>query len=306
MPTELSLVQGMAKDFPLQVYNADGTPSTSIFLQGDILTAKIWAGKDQPVMFTPTVTWVLPSGWDLGQYIMSFQNGDTSDWNPQIYHVQTYVSRGGRMGVIGDMTIRVMSAPGMASTLPVYCSLNDMLTWCRWIQQLNVFESDETGFLIQRNAARNWLDNVIQRHYRLTAGLNLNVFGNPVPTWGPRRTGGYSVWLQSQLDAGPAQPLDGPSTLPDGVTPVVPGLSQGLMLNPPRRTKEIVSKYATFLVMQDIIAGSGQRDNWYSARSDWLMQECENLIKGFTAEINPVSGYPSITVECGLVDVMRG
>lgn len=311
MGKDLEIVQGTARDFVLQIYNPDGTDATG-FLSTDTLTSKVWGGQDQAVLFSPSVSWLTlpsppPHGYDLGQYVISFNNADTATWLPAKYDYQVYLTRSGRTGEItgGGGNLQVLPSPGTATALPTYCTLQDMLGWCRWLQNLSVFEADETGFLTQRAAARNWMDNMIQRHYRLTAGLNISVFGNPVPTWGPRRTGGYSVWLQAQLDAGPAQPTNGPANNFD-LTPVVPGLSPGLMINQPRRVREICAKYAAFLVMQDVIVGSGQRENWYSAKADWLMLEVENLVKGFTAEISPVNGYPTITVECGLIDAMRG
>lgn len=280
MGLELSLIQGMSADFPLQAYNRDGTAAVNVFLNSDTLTCKVWAGQDQQTIFAPAITWISATA---GTYQISFNNADTMGWLPSIFRVQAYATRGIRTAPIGDMTLKLLYAPGTAQALPVYGSLQDMLRYVRWIQQLSIFETDETGFLTQRNEARQWLENLGQRHYRLNAGLNLQTFGNPVPSWGPRRTGQNSKYLQQQFDA------------------------NFLMVDPPRRVKEITSKYAAFLVLQDIISGTGQRDSWYRDKSNWCMDECSNLSKSMSLELDINNdGYPEITIELGLVDVLRG
>ena len=280
MGLTLELIQGTSGDYPLQAYNRDGTLATGVFQDSDSLTCKVWAGQDQQVIFNPGITWISSSA---GTYQVTFNNADTSSWLPGNYRIQAYASRGGRTACIGNMNLSLAYAPGMAPVLSTYCSLQDILRYVRWIENLTVFKNDETGFLTQRNEARQWLENMGQRHYRLTAGLNLSLFSNPVPTWGPRRTGGYSNWLQQQFDA------------------------NYLMTSPPRRVKEITAKYAAFLVLQDVISSSGTDKSFYMKKSDWLMNECSDLLKCMTLELDLNNdGYADVTIECALVDVLRG
>ena len=75
MAIALELVQGTARDFPFQVTNPDGTIPTGIFLDTDVLTAKVWAGSNEVRSLTPTASWISAAN---AQYQVTLQNTDSS------------------------------------------------------------------------------------------------------------------------------------------------------------------------------------------------------------------------------------
>ena len=92
MGIAVELVQGTARDFPFQVTNPDGTTPTGVFLNTDVLTAKVWAGSNEAALLTPTVSWISATN---AQYQVTLQNTDSAGLPYGIYYLQAYATRAG-------------------------------------------------------------------------------------------------------------------------------------------------------------------------------------------------------------------
>lgn len=275
----LEMVKGTSRDFELQAQNPDGT-IPSDFLSSDTLTANMFAGDNQPSLFSPTTTWV---DAPTAKYHVQFNDADTTSFDTAIYKLIIKVTRAGRSGVIGNISLSILPNIGVALALPVYCKIADMLMYAPWLQKLQDETSDYAGFASQRNAARTWLENIIQKHFRLNAGTGLTTFGNSVVSFGPRRLGGDNQILQGYLD------------------------QNKLMIQPPKRVIEMTAKYAIALVCQAQITNAEARGNLWQQRADWFFSEAQNLVLAYTAEVDiNGDGYPEYTIACGTTDALYG
>jgi hypothetical protein len=93
MSLALELVQGTARDFPLQVNNADGTPATN-FVNSDTLSTTVWLGENQSPLVSPTTTWLFGDATQ-GQILITFQDADTASLTPGVYYIQAFATRAG-------------------------------------------------------------------------------------------------------------------------------------------------------------------------------------------------------------------
>lgn len=281
MPNTLvrELIKGTSKDIILQAQNPDGTVPT-VFLDTDELVTNLFAGEGQPALLLPATFWADAS---TATFVVAFNNDDSADLGVAVYKAVTTATRDGRSAAVANWSLSILPNIGTNAALTVYCELSDMLPYFPGLSKIQDEVTDWAGFITQRAAARRWLENVIQEHYRPNAGFGLTTFGNSVTAFGPRRTGSYNKQLQQYLDA------------------------DKLMVAPPRRVVEITAKYAIGLVCMAQITGSDARSSFYQQRGDYFMQEAINGTLGYIAEVDTNGdGYPEYVISCGTSDALWG
>jgi hypothetical protein len=198
-------VIGTSRDYTLRVPANDGSTYTlanTPFSGQEGLSSTLSLGVDQPVLLTIPTSWqaatdTIPAGWETGTYVASFQDSKTWGLVPGEYVLQATAARNGRTVGLGVFYLPIAQVSGSATALPVYGSLDDMRIYCAWIDRLE-HPSKRAQFVRERNRARRWLDNLIQRHFR-ASGYGISTIGYPIGGIGPYRTGGKNVWLEGLL-----------------------------------------------------------------------------------------------------------
>lgn len=179
------------------VRNTDGTPFT-LFTGSETLSAVLWTGEDQAVITPgPTATWTdAPNG----AYALALAASATTPLTPGIYRIMVEVQATSQRFTLFNGSLRVYGRPGSASAFKTpYCSIGDMRREYANINKLLNPDSDVTGFAEQIQDARDWIENLGQRHYRGSVAIDPARFA--VFADGFWRSGRDNVWLQEQFDA---------------------------------------------------------------------------------------------------------
>lgn len=165
------------------------------FLVEDALSAKVWPGDDRATVLSPTAVWV-----DAASCVarVLVDGGQTTAVAPGSYRLLVLASRDGRSVAIAEAEFVVLPAPGSAAERPSYCTAEDLLNECGWIDQVADLGADQTGFAEQRADAREWFDGLLLAAYQ--GGGQSQAFEG-VPTWG-RSSLLSDPWLAGILAAG--------------------------------------------------------------------------------------------------------
>lgn len=187
------------RNYQLTLYGPDGAAVTG-FQPTDTLTATMWAGEDQQVLWNPPVSWISAANATI-QLSFTAAGLAAAGITPGSYRVQVIVVAGPQTLVAFDGVSRFTAAPGSSTLPPVYCQYSDMKVYAPWLGSLLESTEELTGFAAERGRARQWLDDLIARNYR---GGVASVFGNdpsggPGGIWGTRRTFIYSPYILDQL-----------------------------------------------------------------------------------------------------------
>lgn len=113
-PLRLKLEQGTSRDFPIQLYNRDGSVAAGVFEDSDTLACAVWPGDGQAVILSPTITWI---DADAGEVQISFNNADTATVPPSRYRIRATATRTGRSGKLlpTGSTLEITDVPGSTS-----------------------------------------------------------------------------------------------------------------------------------------------------------------------------------------------
>lgn len=201
---ELEVIQGSAPDWVVTaISRSDGSLPTG-FLSSDVLSAQVWVGQNQSVLFAPAVSW---SDYTTGAVNVSLTNAQSAalDFAGRYYVIIT-ATRGSKSVDIIECTLRVMAAPGTSTEVVTpYCSYVDILDHAPWITMIQDDDSGQESYYTQRLRAKEWLDWLIIRNYR---GTSASYFGDPgrgaqywMGGWA-RRSALPSQWLINQLSGG--------------------------------------------------------------------------------------------------------
>ncbi len=270
---EISIVAGATSNYTLTLRRESDDSVITTYGPSDTLAAAVWAGDDQPAIFSPIVAWKT-NGSD-GLIAISFPGSLTSAVAKGKYLCRVTLTSAGTTLEVARFWVQIDQAPGTGTTYKTYCSYEDMLQVAPWLAELQS-DQDQAGFPEQRQNAREWLERTIQSHYLPYGGYNF-VAGNVLHLddyW--RQTPGYSKYLQDYLD------------------------QDKLMVSNRPKVKRMTAHYATFLVCQAQI-GPNDKDNAYQRFADYHLTQARNLVKGYVAEVDlNGSGYPSLVINCGI------
>jgi len=262
MGLTLEITQGAARDFPLQVFNADGTPATT-FVNTDTLACSVWQGQNETPVLTPAVAW-LGGNAPTGQIVITFQNADSQGLAYGQYYIQVFATRTGTPTRTAALlpkgsSITVLAAPSTTFTArPSYITIKSIRNIAPWIDDLIVPDSD-SGFDNQIADARSWLDELIIRNYRGGNVSLLGYHGFALDAWytgGGRRTSLTNHWLFTALQ------------------------SNQLLVT--QRVIDIQSYYALARICECMITKAGQ----YISLAARFRLEAESLLASTTVEID--------------------
>lgn len=280
----LESVVGDDRDWSLVANDYQGKPVTGL-LSSDTLSCNVWAGADQPSLFTPTAAWIdaTAATWKL-----SITSAQTSAVTPSRYRIRAGVSRGGRTTSILDAWLVLTERPGSGIAERTYITLADMKRHCPWIERVQE-QGDQAGFREERIQATAWFDDIILRHFRPGA-LWIASQANLIPLdWGMRRSVVVNQWLRDQLNANRLLLADGTGTpTPDG-----------------RKIREAIARRAIGLVLSHQLTGANQ--NPYKELAYEYLATAESLVIQTTAEIDlDGNGVADFGIDLSCPDVLRG
>jgi hypothetical protein len=202
----ISIARGTSRTFGRQMVQADGrTPSTA-FVVTDALTCTVWAGDDRAQAAAPAASWVDAT---TAKFRVAFVPADTAGLEEGAYSLAVTATRGTDIVEIWRDVLNVLPRHGAATPAKAaYCTLQHMTTHAPWVHMVHQGETDQTGFLEQRIAARDWLDAVILANHRAPASIPLGAYGSLSASpaafaalSGRRRSVGPDPHLRSLLDA---------------------------------------------------------------------------------------------------------
>ena len=240
------------------------------FLPGDVISAFVYSGENQPILFSPSVSWVSAPA---GSYVVKFLAANTSTIVPGRYTLRVLVTRAADARIIPIMQawIQIKDSPGTATTLTNYCTLQDVLNYAPWLEKEQTSHA-LSGFSDHRHLARTWLESVIQSK-NLNSGIQR--FGSDIIAFfNPANYGGDSKWLQTQLD------------------------NNLLMIKP--KTLEIVCRKTIQVICESAISPT-VKDQPYRDYARYQKMEVDRLIKTYIAEFDfNGDGYTDYVVNCSL------
>jgi hypothetical protein len=253
----------------IELVDRNGSTVTT-FTGAAMLTAEVWGGDDQAVLFSPTATW---SNATAGLVALSFARADTADLEPGDYPVLLTITAGGLQRKNRVATLRVLASPGAAEALTSYCGIEDLRRVCPWIDELQS-DSDQAGFAEYRHEAREWFEELI--HAAWGGRRSLGAEGG---LWAAGGSTGKDPWLQGELD------------------------DDHLIVS--RSIRRCCSLYAGSLILAGQLGNSG--DTPYQRLGDQLASQAANLAMTVLAEIDTDSdGEGDVSIYLGEVRVERG
>jgi hypothetical protein len=253
----------------IELVDRNGSTVTT-FTGAAMLTAEVWGGDDQAVLFSPTATW---SNATAGLVALSFARADTADLEPGDYPVLLTITAGGLQRKNRVATLRVLASPGAAEALPSYCGIEDLRRVCPWLDQMQT-DSDQAGFAEARAEAREWFDELL--HAAWGGRRSLGAEGG---LWASSGPSGKDTWLQGELDA------------------------DHLLVS--RSIRRANALFAASLILAGQIGSQG--DTSYQRLGDQLAAQAANLALTVLAEIDTDSdGEGDVSIYLGEVRVERG
>lgn len=172
-------------------------------------------------------------------------------------------------------TLEVEPAPGTELAPKVYCTLDDCRRECVWIMQAVLPDPNVPNNLEpQRAEAREWFDDLIQRHWR--GGMSL---GAEAGLLARRRTGQRNMWLKDQLD------------------------NDALILTPAVVKANVYQ--AIGYALGNMIGTHGSTS--FQDLANQFLDLAEQRAACTTAELDTNDdGTPDFAIDLGFVDVLRG
>jgi hypothetical protein len=191
--------QGLGSAWTITARAEDGTPYTG-FAGTEPLSASVRVGRDQPVLFTLSPSWL---DHTQGTVTLPIPGSSTAAVLPGRYLLDVFLT-----DLTADLYegfLEVQYSAGAAAALVSYGSFADMVDRAPWIEKLQR-DTDLAGFARQRYLARRWFEDLLHRHYRYDNGLSTDFQFVPGISFGGwwgnyYRTGKRSVQLQTWLDS---------------------------------------------------------------------------------------------------------
>jgi hypothetical protein len=265
--TELEITIGFGRDYRLQCWQDGATTPPAGWQAGDALFAYVYPGQDLAATFNPAVAWYTAggtqTGYDQAQVLLSILATESSLLTPGA----TYTVLISRLPAgstdpkaIWRGTLKAVGAPGTAApTVKTYCTYQDMLDNCGWVEMLMEEDDDTAGFLVQRLKAREWMDWCILNNYRGAYVGNFETHSTLAFAFG------YAGWRRS---LGPSPSL-------------IDYLAQDKLILRPQIV-EACSYYASALIGLKQVGTSNQ----YSGYGAYARDMAERVAIGTTAEID--------------------
>jgi hypothetical protein len=261
--TNLEIMQGAAKQWPLQIYNDDGSAAVGQFNPTDRLSASVMIGPGQTPLFNPSVSWISAG---LGGFYLGFTQAQSTPLDTGgVYLCTVNVTRGTNDPISGGVytvTILPGAGTGILDVVP-YCGQADVEFFAPFLRNVANLYQDFEGLYKQCRRARLWLDNIIVSRARPLAYI-FNIM-TPLTPWGPVEADNY----------------------------VIDGYLKANYLLVVDKTKEITARKAiAYLCENQITAG---RDDPWPARSVRFHRSAENKLLTYRPAIN-ISSAPSVIV----------
>lgn len=164
---DYSVVQGADIVIPLQITTDGVTPSTA-FTSADVLSAVVWIGTDQAVLFTPALSWIDAEG--NATFQVAIAGSQTATVDPGIYKMQILVGSGGQSVVLLEASLEIKAAPDSGTVITADISYYDLTLYVPQIRTLYDPNVDLTDFLNQRHEAQQWFRDMATDRYRPQIG----------------------------------------------------------------------------------------------------------------------------------------
>lgn len=270
----MTVAQGLSCTWTITIRDAQGRPFLG-YTGTEPLAGSVRFGRDHPPLVVLVPTWLDAT---LGTIKLPIPGSDTATLDVGRYLVQVSLADGSADLFEGYLSVQY--SPGTAADLPVYGTYGDILDFAPWIEKLQK-NTDTAGFIRQRNQARAWFDDLIQRHDTGGSGTAADFAFVPGVSFGGlygmgcrdgRRSGELQKWLDTDR-------LD--------VTPSVVGA---------------VTYYAIALICQRSTPGDP-----YARLAGFWMDQAESTAMEITAEIDSNGdGINDYTVRLGSYDTLEG
>jgi hypothetical protein len=290
----LACPAGSDESWPLEVLDG-GDPPRPADLRGPgdadpVVALACWPGDDRAALALGGSS-VAVEDAAAGRLRLDLAGSDTAGLAPGDYRLQLAIVAGGRSTRRDLGILRLTAAPGSAAGRPAYCTPDDLRRLAgSWLDDQAEHDADQAGFLEQRADARNWLDGLVQRHYRGGSWARQSTLdhlldgGGGAGRWPRRRDGRHDARLQAWLDADRLA-LD----TPDG-----------------RRLVDACACWALARIC-DRQLGGGENDPW-PARARRYRAQAEHLAAGSVAGIDttePADGVADLVIDLGTADRLR-
>lgn len=255
---QFSITKGTDHLWHLQLMDDLGQPV--VYTDADTLSARVWLGQDQAVIFEPVVAWLDSSA---GTYSLSILASQTTSLDSGTYSLDVRVTTTDTRTIDAfDGYLELMEGPGNAQPLSVYASLKDALEYAPWLQTART-EEDLGDFSNHFHAARTWLEEILQDKFqaqsrRYAAAWNGSCNGYWNGYW-HTCTPGRSQYLQDLLDA------------------------DKLVVTP--KIREITAKRAIGTICRSMLSPTKGESN-YQELARAFLGEAEQLIGGLVAMVD--------------------
>lgn len=154
--TNLEVFQGCANQWSIQLKDSNGNPVTS-YTAADTLSMQLWAGGTQPLLATPTVSWIDPT---QGTVQLTIAPTDTEGLLASTYQLALTLTHLSLPILAWRGQLELLEGPGDSTPPAIYCQYADMLALAPQIGA-EKHPDQLSGYLTQRGSARAWLDNMI-------------------------------------------------------------------------------------------------------------------------------------------------
>lgn len=273
IPT-ISATVGAARRVRFTLRDELGQPRTD-YLDTDTLAASLWAGDDQASLFTPTVAW---DDAEAGTLIYSHTAVQSALLTPgSTYTVMLSVTRSGTTAKTPLCRIAMVAAPGAATALTSYCTLDDMLRISGDLLSSLSEDTDQSGYAEQRHEALEWTHETVLSRARAILERQAEAH-LPVVIVDP-------ITISSGVDGGPGW---GPSIYPDTSIEtqmeLIRGyLDDGLLLTDALEDRALVEAnalYALYLVYdrQQSYGDKGEDTRYRKQAMEWKARARDKLL----------------------------
>jgi hypothetical protein len=259
-------------DTPLVGQIVDGSGNPVVYTGMETLAGEVWAGDDQPDLFTFVPTWQTAGS---GIWSGTIAGTHTTSLAPAIYRLRIKVNGADAQ----DAVLQVIWSPGTAAVRPTYVTIRDLRKEANWIEDLQNTEQHQAGFADECADSRDWLDENILRNYRAGFVSLLGYHGLALDSWftgGNRRSQLTNYALRGWLAA-------------------------NLLMQTPR-IKKVCTLYTLHQICKQQIGVGGK----WPALAGMYRHQCNALLAGTTAEIDlaPQDGIPDIPIAFSAVNTL--
>lgn len=215
----------------------NGVALTGVFSSSDAVSAEVFAGDGQPVLFNPAATWISASAGTIKVTITAAQVA-TAGITPGEYLLRIFVTpvSDGQPRMVALKSIEFTPAPGSDTAPTAYATYRDLGAYTPEIDRLQSQLEDLSQFARQRHVARTETDNRILDAYRPTPGRTRRMYDADRTASGP-----YGPYYLTEADR--ADPDFTPPTAAEVKAALAAG---GLQLN--ADIVEFNARYAAALV----------------------------------------------------------